>query len=313
MTTMVMFHPDCLEHRPGAGHPESPKRLHVVVQALQQPEFASLAWQEAPMGTRAQVLRVHKPNYVDLVEAVAESVALRSGLVQLDGGDTVMSPGSWDAVMRCVGAACAGVDAVLAGTARNVFCATRPCGHHAEPARAMGFCIFNQVAIAALHALEVHDLERVAVIDFDVHHGNGTQAAFYHRPELFFGSSHQSPLYPGTGAADERGASGNIVNVPLPPGCASALFRARVEAVLLPALRRFAPQLILVSAGFDAHRLDPLAQMALEDEDFGWITQQVMAIADDVCDGRIVSVLEGGYSGEGLGGGCAAHVRALMR
>jgi acetoin utilization deacetylase AcuC-like enzyme len=308
MTTMVLFHPDCLEHRPGAGHPESPKRLHVVVQALQQPEFASLTWQEAPMGTRAQVLRVHKPNYVDLVEAVVPS----SGLVQLDGGDTVMSPGSWDAVMRCVGAACAGVDAVLAGTARNVFCATRPCGHHAEPARAMGFCIFNQVAIAALHALEVHGLERVAVIDFDVHHGNGTQAAFYHRPELFFGSSHQSPLYPGTGAADERGASGNIVNVPLPPGCASALFRARVEAVLLPALRRFAPQLILVSAGFDAHRLDPLAQMALEDEDFGWITRQVVDIADDVCEGRIVSVLEGGYSGEGLGGGCAAHVRALM-
>jgi len=309
MATMVMFHPDCLEHRPGAGHPESPQRLHAVVQALQQPEFAGLAWREAPMGTRAQVLRVHEPDYVDLIEAVAPS----SGLVQLDGGDTVMSPGSWDAVMRCVGAACAGVDAVLAGEARNVFCATRPCGHHAEPGRAMGFCIFNQVAIAALHALDVHGLERVAVIDFDVHHGNGTQATFYHRPELFFGSSHQSPLYPGTGAADERGDSGNIVNVPLPPGCGSALFRARVEAVLLPALRRFAPQLILVSAGFDAHRLDPLAQMALEDEDFGWITEKVMAIADAVCAGRIVSVLEGGYSGEGLGGGCAAHVRTLMQ
>lgn len=309
MGTMVMFHPDCLAHRPGAGHPESSRRLQVVVQALQQPEFAPLAWREAPLGTREQVLRVHAPNYVDLVEAVAPS----SGLVQLDGGDTVMSPGSWDAVMRCVGAACAGVDAVLAGEARNVFCATRPCGHHAEPARAMGFCIFNQVAIAALHALEVHGLQRVAVIDFDVHHGNGTQAAFYHRPALFFGSSHQSPLYPGTGAADERGDGGNIVNVPLPPGCASALFRARVQAVLLPALRRFAPALILVSAGFDAHRLDPLAQMALEDDDFAWITAQVMAIADDVCDGRIVSVLEGGYSGEGLGGGCAAHVRTLMQ
>ena len=309
MATMVMFHPDCLEHRPGAGHPESPQRLHAVVQALQQPEFAGLAWCEAPMGTRAQVLRVHEPDYVDLIEAVAPS----SGLVQLDGGDTVMSPGSWDAVMRCVGAACAGVDAVLAGEARNVFCATRPCGHHAEPGRAMGFCIFNQVAIAALHALDVHGLERVAVIDFDVHHGNGTQATFYHRPELFFGSSHQSPLYPGTGAADERGDSGNIVNVPLPPGCGSALFRARADAVLLPALRRFAPQLILVSAGFDAHRLDPLAQMALEDEDFGWITEKVMAIADAVCAGRIVSVLEGGYSGEGLGGGCAAHVRTLMQ
>ena len=317
MATMVMFHPDCLAHRPGAGHPESPRRLHAVVQALQQPEFAPLAWREAPLGTREQVLRVHTPDYVELIEtvaaSVAESAALGRGLVQLDGGDTVMSPGSWHAVMRCVGAACAGVDAVLAGAARNVFCATRPCGHHAEPGQAMGFCIFNQVAIAALHALDVHGLQRVAVIDFDVHHGNGTQAAFYHRPELFFGSSHQSPLYPGTGAADERGDSGNIVNLPLPPGCASALFRARVEAVLLPALRRFAPELILVSAGFDAHRLDPLAQMALEDDDFGWITQKVMAIADAVCEGRIVSVLEGGYSGEGLGGGCAAHVRALMQ
>lgn len=313
MSTMVMFHPACLEHRPGAGHPESPRRLQVVVQALQQPEFAQLAWREAPMGTRQQLLRVHTENYVDLVQAVAESVVQRSGLVQLDGGDTLMSPGSWEAVMRCVGAACAGVDAVLAGEARNVFCATRPCGHHAEPDRAMGFCIFNRVAIAAVHALEVHGLQRVAVIDFDVHHGNGTQAAFHDRPELFFASSHQSPLYPGTGAADQRGGSGNIVNLPLPPGCASALFRARVADTLLPALRRFAPELILVSAGFDAHRLDPLAQMALEDEDFGWITGQVMAIADEVCEGRIVSVLEGGYSGEGLAGGAAAHVRALMR
>ena len=215
--------------------------------------------------------------------------------------------------MRCVGAACAGVDAVLAGEAANVFCATRPCGHHAEPDAAMGFCIFNQAAIAAVHALRTHGLQRVAVIDFDVHHGNGTQAAFFHRPELFFGSSHQSPLYPGTGAADETGASGNIVNLPLPPGCGSALFRERVAGALLPALRRFAPQLIIVSAGFDAHRLDPLAHMNLEDEDFAWIKREVMAIADDLCQGRIVSILEGGYSGEGLAGGCAAHVRALMR
>ena len=214
--------------------------------------------------------------------------------------------------MRCVGAACAGVDAVLAGEADNVFCATRPCGHHAEPERAMGFCIFNQAAIAAVHAIETCGLQRVAVIDFDVHHGNGTQAAFFYRPDLFFGSSHQSPLYPGTGAASESGASGNIVNLPLPPGCGAALFRARVDAELLPALRRFAPQLIVMSAGFDAHRCDPLAQMNLEDEDFAWITREVMEIAEDVCEGRIVSILEGGYSAEGLAGGCAAHVRTLM-
>jgi acetoin utilization deacetylase AcuC-like enzyme len=309
METLVMHHPACLAHRPGPDHPESPQRLHAVLQALRQPGFEQLAWREAPMGALEQVLRVHDEDYVDAVQALAP----RTGLVTLDGGDTVMSPGSWDAVMACVGAACAGVDAVLAGAARNVFCATRPCGHHAEPGEAMGFCIFNQVAIAALHALEVHGLQRVAVIDFDVHHGNGTQAAFHHRPELFFGSSHQSPLYPGTGAAHERGGSGNIVNLPLPPGCGPELFRARVTETLLPALRRFAPELILVSAGFDAHRLDPLAQMALEDDDFGWITEQLMAIADEACDGRIVSVLEGGYSGAGLAGGCAAHVRALMR
>ena len=309
MSTWVFHHEACLAHIPGTGHPESPQRLQVVMEALRQPEFDDLAWREAPAGTREQVLLVHRADYVDAIAAVAPS----SGLVALDGGDTLMSPGSWEAVMRCVGAACAGVDAVLAGEAANVFCATRPCGHHAEPDRAMGFCIFNQAAIAAVHALRTHGLQRVAVIDFDVHHGNGTQAAFYHRPELFFGSSHQSPLYPGTGAARETGASGNIVNLPLPPGCGSELFRERVAGVLLPALRRFAPQLIIVSAGFDAHRLDPLAHMNLEDEDFAWITREVMAIAADVCQGRIVSILEGGYSGEGLGGGCAAHVRALMQ
>jgi acetoin utilization deacetylase AcuC-like enzyme len=308
MGTLVLSHPACLEHRPGPSHPESPQRLAAVLAALREPGFEGLAWREAPLGTRAQLLLVHDEDYVDDVEALVPS----SGLVLLDGGDTAMSPGSWNAVMACVGAACAGVDAVMAGEARNVFCATRPCGHHAEPGRAMGFCIFNQVVIAAMHALEAHGLARVAVLDFDVHHGNGTQAAFYHRPQLFFGSSHQSPLYPGTGSARERGDSGNIVNVPLPPGCGSALFRARVEEALLPALRDFAPDLILVSAGFDAHRLDPLAQMALEDADFGWITERVMDVADAVCGGRIVSVLEGGYSGAGLAGGCAAHVRALM-
>jgi len=309
MGTMVMFHPACLGHRPGAGHPESPQRLHAVMQALRQEAFAQLAWREAPMGTREQLLLVHDTDYVDAVQKLSTC----AGLVPLDGGDTVMSPGSWQAALACVGAACAGVDAVMAGEARNVFCATRPCGHHAEPGKAMGFCIFNQVAIAALHALETHGLERVAVLDFDVHHGNGTQAAFYHRPELFFGSTHQSPLYPGTGAARERGASDNIVNVPLPPGCGSELFRMQAATVLLPALKRFQPQLILLSAGFDAHRLDPLAHMELEDGDFRWITRQVMAIADAVCEGRIVSVLEGGYSEAGLAGGCAAHVGALMR
>jgi acetoin utilization deacetylase AcuC-like enzyme len=308
MSTLVYTHAACFRHEPGPSHPESPQRLKAVLEVLEGPEFKDLSWREAPMGTRMQAMLVHDQDYVDNIADVAPD----SGRVALDGGDTVMSPGSWEAVMRCIGAACAGVDAVMAGEAANVFCATRPCGHHAEPDRAMGFCIFNQAAIAAVHALQAHGLERVAVVDFDVHHGNGTQAAFYARPELFYASSHQSPLYPGTGDRSERGVSGNIVNVPLPPGCGSDLFRARIESDMLPALRAFRPDFIIISAGFDAHRLDPLAGMNLEDDDFGWVTQKLMAVADEQCAGRIVSILEGGYSGEGLAGGTAAHVRALM-
>jgi acetoin utilization deacetylase AcuC-like enzyme len=308
MNTLVYSHRDCLAHQPGSGHPESPWRLEAVLGALKASEFAELAWRDAPLGTREQALLVHSERYVRAIEKVAP----QHGLVALDGGDTIMSPGSWNAVMRCIGAACAGVDAVLAQEADNVFCATRPCGHHAEPEAAMGFCIFNQAAIAAVHALAHHRLARVAVVDFDVHHGNGTQQAFYARPELFYASTHQSPLYPGTGDARETGVAGNIVNVPLPPGCGSDRFRQRASERLLPALRAFAPELIIISAGFDAHRLDPLANLDLLDEDFGWITEEVIRIADDVCRGRIVSILEGGYSEAGLARGCAAHVRALQ-
>jgi acetoin utilization deacetylase AcuC-like enzyme len=306
--TLVYTHAACLEHQPGPHHPESPERLKTVLQALRSPEFAGLEWRDAPLGTLEQVQLVHSQDFIDEVAEIAP----KRGYVPLDGGDTVMSPGSWEAVMRCVGAACAGVDAVLGDDARNVFCATRPCGHHAEPSRAMGFCIFNQAAIAAAYAYEVHKLERVAVVDFDVHHGNGTQAAFYHRRELFYASSHQSPLYPGTGAAAETGVSHNIVNVPLPPGCDSTLFRARIEADMLPAVRAFDPELLIISAGFDAHKLDPLAGLRLDDDDFHWITRELVRIADQTCGGRIVSILEGGYSMDGLAGGTRAHVRALM-
>lgn len=308
MSTLVYTHAACFRHEPGPSHPESPQRLKAVLEVLEGPAFKELAWREAPMGTRMQAMLVHDQQYVDTIADVAPD----SGRVALDGGDTVMSPGSWEAVMRCIGAACAGVDAVMAGEADNVFCATRPCGHHAEPDRAMGFCIFNQAAIAAVHALQAHGLERVAVVDFDVHHGNGTQAAFFARPELFYASSHQSPLYPGTGDRSETGVSGNIVNVPLPPGCGSQMFRERIAADMLPALRAFRPDFIIISAGFDAHRLDPLAGMNLEDDDFGWVTERLMEIAGEQSKGRVVSILEGGYSGEGLAGGTAAHVRALM-
>ena len=308
MTTIVYTHEACLEHRPGTHHPESPERLRSVLQALRVPAFAALEWREAPLGTRQQVELIHDPAFID---EVADLLPTR-GYATLDGGDTVMSPGSWEAVMRCVGAACAGVDAVMKGEARNVFCATRPCGHHAEPDRAMGFCIFNQAAIAAVHALDTYGLTRVAVIDFDVHHGNGTQAAFFNRPELFYASSHQAPFYPGTGAASERGVANNIVNVPLPRGCNSALFREKTAEVILPALRKFDPQLIIISAGFDAHASDPLAELNLTDDDYRWVTQALVDIADDCCEGRIVSVLEGGYSLDALASSSAVHVDTLM-
>lgn len=308
-TTIVYTHAACAEHRPGPHHPESPERLRAVLDALRMPQFERLEWRDAPMGTIEQLRLIHDPDYIDDIGQRAPI----QGYMPLDGGDTVMSPGSWEAVMRCVGAACAGVDAVMDGQARNVFCATRPCGHHAEPAKAMGFCIFNQAAIAAAYAREVHKLERVAVVDFDVHHGNGTQAAFFDRPEMYYASSHQSPLYPGTGHRSETGVSHNIVNVPLPGGCESAQFRAAIAGFVLPSLEAFAPDILIISAGFDAHRMDPLAGMNLEDSDFHWITTELMRIADQTCDGRIVSILEGGYSLDALATSTTAHVGALMQ
>ncbi|MDX5445120.1 MAG: histone deacetylase family protein [Zoogloeaceae bacterium] len=308
MSTLIYSHPACFEHRPGPGHPESPERLKAVLAALQKPEFSELQWAEAPLGTREQVLMVHSEGYVSDVEEISP----RHGTMPLDGGDTVMSPGSMEAVMRCVGAACAGVDKVMSKEVDNVFCATRPCGHHATPNRAMGFCIYNQAAIAAVYAKERHMLERVAVIDFDVHHGNGTQDAFYNDPGLFYGSTHQSPLYPGTGSRAETGVSGNIVNVPLPPGCTSEVFRSQVTSELLPKLRAFNPELLIISAGFDAHMLDPLAGLNFKDEDYRWITEELLQVAEECCEGRVVSILEGGYSLDGLASSTAAHVRALM-
>jgi len=308
MTTLIYTHEACLDHKPGESHPESPERLKAVLRALRTPAFDAAEWRDAPMGTREQVLMIHTEEFVEDVE---DASPVR-GFMPLDGGDTVMSPGSLEAVMRCVGAACAGVDVVLGDEFHNVFCATRPCGHHAEPNKAMGFCIYNQAAIAAAYAYDVHKLERVAVIDFDVHHGNGTQAAFFDRPELFYASSHQSHFYPYSGLESETGISHNIVNVPLPRGCDSALFREQIAAKMLPAIRDFNPELMIISAGFDAHHLDPLAGLKLQDDDYEWITRELMKIADETCDGRIVSILEGGYSLEGLASSTAVHVKALM-
>jgi len=309
MTTLIFTHEACLGHQPGSGHPESPARLTAVLEALRTPEFADALWRDAPLGTDEQLRRVHTPAYIESVQARSPA----TGRCALDAGDTIMSPGTLEAVLRCVGAACAGVDAVVRAEVDNVFCATRPCGHHAEADRAMGFCVFNQAAIAALHARHAHGLRRVAVVDFDVHHGNGTQNAFYDDADLFYGSCHQSPFYPGTGERHESGAAGNIVNLPLAPGCDSARFRAVMAEEMFPALRRFAPDLLIVSAGFDAHHKDPLGGLRFTDEDFHWVTRELGALADETAGGRVVSILEGGYSLEGLASGTAAHVRALMR
>jgi len=299
----VYTHPACLRHDTGPGHAERPERLTAVVEALGA-SFATLAWRDAPPASRGQLLRVHDARLLD--EVLETHPAAR---IALDP-DTVLSPHSAEAALRAAGAAVAAVDAVLGGEALRAFCAVRPPGHHATAGTAMGFCLFNNIAVAARHALDARGLERVAVVDFDVHHGNGTQAIFEHDPRVLFASSHQWPLYPGTGARNETGA-GNIVNAPLPPDANGAAFRAAWRERLLPAVDAFRPQLLLVSAGFDAHARDPLAQLRLQADDYAWITAELVALADRHCGGRIVSSLEGGYDLVALAESSVAHLRAL--
>ena len=307
MTTLVYWHDACLEHDTGLMHPERADRLRAVRAALETPAFSDLEWREAPRATIEQIARVHPREFVErTLAAVPES-----GLVMADA-DTILSPGSGEAALRAAGAVCAAVDAVLTGEAKNAFCAVRPPGHHAEPETAMGFCIFNSVAIGAEQARKVHGLKRVAVIDFDVHHGNGTQAMFWNQPGLYFASTHQWPLYPGTGAPEERGVKDNILNRPLAMMEGSEEFRAALGEVILPAVERFKPELILISAGFDAHRDDPLAGLQFHTEDYGWATEAIADLAERVCSGRLVSTLEGGYDLEALAASAAAHVGALM-
>jgi acetoin utilization deacetylase AcuC-like enzyme len=306
MTTLLFTHQACLDHDPGSYHPESPARLRAVLEALAAPEFARLERREAPEAAIEDLARVHPRPFVErLLAAVPQT-----GHVAIDA-DTVMSPASGRAALRAAGAVTAAVDAVIAGEADNAFCAVRPPGHHAEPHRAMGFCLFNNIAVGALRAREVHGLTRVAAIDFDVHHGNGTQARFADDPTLFYASTHQSPLYPGTGAASETGV-GNIVNVPLPPLAGSRQFRMAMSQKILPALDAFRPEMVLISAGFDAHRHDPLAQLLLEEADYTWATERLVDIARRHAGGRVVATLEGGYDLPALAASAAAHVRALM-
>lgn len=306
MTTLLYTHPACLEHDPGSFHPESPDRLRAVLDALSAPAFAGLERRSAPLADLADIMRVHARHHV---EAVLTAVPER-GHAALDA-DTVISPGSGQAVLRAAGAACAAVDAVMAGEADNAFCAVRPPGHHAEPDRAMGFCLFNNVAIAAQRARQVYDLERAAIIDFDVHHGNGSQAICENNPRLFYGSTHQMPLYPGTGARSETGV-GNVVNVPLRPMAGSVEFRQAFNEFILPALEDFRPDFVLISAGFDGHRRDPLAQLMLEEADYAWVTERLVACAARHCNGRVLSTLEGGYDLEALAASAAAHVAVLL-
>jgi acetoin utilization deacetylase AcuC-like enzyme len=262
---------------------------------------------EAPRVAYEALLHVHDRRIVEEIL----SVTVEPGeFVRIDE-DTTMSAGSAEAALRCAGAVTAAVDAVMGGKVHNAFCAVRPPGHHAERARPMGFCLFNNVAVGALHARRVHGLDRIAVVDFDVHHGNGTQDIFSDDPDLFYASTHQHPLYPGTGSSSERGVANNIVNVPLAAGAGSTHFRRAFEERVLPALADFGPQFVFISAGFDAHEADPLASLRLQEDDFEWVTRQLCKLAADMCGGRVVSALEGGYDLDALAKSAAAHVSAL--
>ncbi len=308
MSVLLLTHPACLGHENGEDHPERPERLRAVLAALETEEFACLIRDTAPPATVEQLCLAHPADYVAWILSIRPPPGHFTSL----DGDTAMNHASAEAALHAAGAAVAAVDAVCADASiRRAFCATRPPGHHAEPHRAMGFCFFSNAVIAARHAQRAHGLSRVAILDFDVHHGNGTQAAVWDDPSILFASSHQSSCYPYTGAESETGV-GNIFNALLPAGADGAAFRQAWAGRLLPAVEAFAPELLVVSAGFDAHARDPLAQLRVREADFRWLTDEICRIADRLCGGRVVSLLEGGYDLEALASSTAAHVRALM-
>ncbi|MCI0668557.1 MAG: histone deacetylase family protein [Methylococcaceae bacterium] len=306
MTTLLYSHPIFLDHDTGFGHPECPERLRSIESELDAPEFKDLTRRQAPKGNIDQVLAVHSR---ELFDRIFRAIP-RRGIGYIDG-DTVVSKDSGEAALYAVGAVCDAVDRLMTGQADNAFCAVRPPGHHAETNRAMGFCLFNNVAIAANHARRWYGIGRVAIVDFDVHHGNGTQQIFYHEPAVLYASTHQMPLYPGTGRRSETGA-GNIFNAPLQPGDGSLEFQKSMNEIIFPALHEFRPEIMLISAGFDAHRADPLASLNFTDNDYAWVTRKLLDIADQYCAGRIVSTLEGGYNLKALASSTKAHVSEML-
>jgi acetoin utilization deacetylase AcuC-like enzyme len=307
MSTLLLSHPACLNHLTPAGHPERPDRLRAIEQVLEDEKFQLLARVEAPLGPLDVIALCHPMDYVEAIRDASPA----EGLVRLDA-DTSMSPGSFEAALHAVGGAKLAVDEVMTGKAVNAFVATRPPGHHTETARPMGFCLFNNAAIAARYAQKTHGAERAAVVDFDVHHGNGSQDIFWSDKSVMYCSTHEMPLYPGTGAVGERGEFNTIVNAPLSAGDGGDAFREAFETAILPRLREFKPDVLIISAGFDAHTRDPLANLNLVEADFSWVTKKLMEIADTSAKGRVVSLLEGGYDLQGLSRSVAAHVSALM-
>ncbi|MFO1148739.1 MAG: histone deacetylase family protein [Alsobacter sp.] len=308
MSTLFVSHPCFVRHQTPAGHPERPDRIRVVERILEHERFQPLAREPSPVAPTEALLLAHPEAYVRAIEDAAP----QEGLVQLDS-DTMMSPGTLEAALRGVGGAMQAVDEVMTRKVANAFSASRPPGHHAERAKAMGFCFFNNAAIAARHAQKAYGAERVAIVDWDVHHGNGTQDIFWNDSSVMYCSTHEMPLYPGTGAANERGEHNTIVNVPLRAGDGSLEFREAFEVGVLPRIEAYQPDLIIISAGFDAHVRDPLANLNLVEADYGWATAQLMDLADRYSGGRLVSLLEGGYDLEGLARSVAAHVMTLMR
>jgi acetoin utilization deacetylase AcuC-like enzyme len=308
MTTLLITHPASLNHLTPSGHPERPDRLRAIDRVLEDERFQTLIRVQPPAAEIDTIALCHPR---DFIEEISEA-SPKEGMVRIDA-DTSMSPGSFEAAIRAVGAGTLAVDEVVAGKASNAFCAMRPPGHHAETVRPMGFCLFNSAAIAARYAQRKHGLERVAVVDFDVHHGNGTQEIFWSDPTVMYCSTHEMPLYPGTGAKSERGAHNNIVNAPLRAGDGGDKLREAFETTILPRLREFKPDLIVISAGFDAHMRDPLANLNMVEDDFSWATRKLMEVADATASGRVVSMLEGGYDLRGLAQSVSAHVTALMR